>query len=116
MAINTGVNVSKAVGYAVLALPGGINISKAVGYVVLSNFTPTVPTTQRGNIDYDQIRSAARTGNGSQLLTYSTTAPGRHTDVGTAGQIAYDSSGNWYWCYATNTWARMGPGGYSNTF
>jgi hypothetical protein len=74
------------------------------------------PATARGNIDYDQIRVAARTGNGNQLLTWSTPAPALSTSTGTPGQIAYDSSGNFYWCYGTNQWARIGPAGYSDTF
>jgi hypothetical protein len=39
MAINTGVNISKTVGYAVLHNPAdasGVNVSKTVGYAVLS--------------------------------------------------------------------------------
>jgi hypothetical protein len=74
-----------------------------------------IPATARGNIDFDQIRVAARTGNGLQLLTWSPT-PAIATSTGVTGQIAYDSSGNYYWCYATNHWARIGPGGYSNSF
>jgi hypothetical protein len=37
MAINSGVNISKAVGFAVLGIPNasGVNISKAVAYAVL---------------------------------------------------------------------------------
>lgn len=35
MAINTGVNVSKVNGYAVLAPPAGVSVSKAVVYAVL---------------------------------------------------------------------------------
>lgn len=74
------------------------------------------PATQRGNIDFDQIRTAARTGDGSQLLTWNVIGPGSHAAPGNPGQIAYDSSGNFYWCYATNSWARIGPAGYSNSF
>lgn len=74
------------------------------------------PATARGNIDFDQIRVSARTGNGDQLLTYTNPPPGASTSTGTPGQIAFDASGNWYWCYATNAWARIGPGGYSNSF
>lgn len=75
-----------------------------------------IPATARGDIDSDQIRASARTGNGSQLLTWTAPAPALHTSTGVAGQVAYDSSGNLYWCYATNSWARIGPGGYSNSF
>ena len=70
----------------------------------------------RGNIDYDQIRVAARTGNGTQLLTWTFPAPVTFSAAGTPGQTAYDTSGNFYWCYATNAWAMIGPGGYSNSF
>lgn len=77
---------------------------------------PTTPPSVRGNIDYDQIRVAARSGNGSQLLTWQTPAPAISTSAGTPGMTAYDAIGNFCWCYATNQWARIGPGGYSNTF
>lgn len=70
----------------------------------------------RGDIDFDQIRVAARTGDGPQLLTWNVLGPGAHTAPGVAGQIAYDVSGNLYWCYAANLWARIGPLGYSNSF
>jgi len=79
-----------------------------IGYVAP---TPT-PNTQRGNIAFDQIKGTDRTGNGDQLLTYST-APAHSNSTGAAGQIAFDGSGNWYWCFAANLWARIGPGGFS---
>lgn len=100
--------------------------------------------TARGNIDYDQVRAAARQGSGSlfqmagsggytqgHLIIFDSTgsgvdgggagaplvtAPSTHTSTGTPGQIAYDGSGNFYWCYATNSWSRIGSGGYSNSF
>jgi hypothetical protein len=75
-----------------------------------------VPATARGNIDFDQLRVAARTGNGLQLLTWNLNPPAVHSSTGVAGQIAYDSSGNFFWCYSTNAWARIGPGGYSSSF
>jgi hypothetical protein len=75
-----------------------------------------VPPTARGNIDTDQIQVASRTGDGSKLLTWTTIAPVTHTTAGVEQQIAYDAFGNFYWCYAANKWARIGPGGYSNTF
>jgi hypothetical protein len=71
--------------------------------------------TARGDIDFDQIRVTARTGDGSQLITWNVLGPGTHTAPGTPGQIAYDAS-YFYWCYAPNLWARNGPGGYSNSF
>jgi hypothetical protein len=37
MAINTGVNTSKLVGYALLAAPIGVDASKIVGYATLAN-------------------------------------------------------------------------------
>ncbi|MEI9971049.1 MAG: discoidin domain-containing protein [Ignavibacteriota bacterium] len=74
-----------------------------------------VTHAQRGNISYDQIKTTDRTGNGHQLLTWST-APLTSGAVGKAGQIAYDAAGNYYWCYANNLWARIGPGGYSLVF
>ena len=36
MAINAGVNISKALAYAALELPAGVDISKAVAYAVLT--------------------------------------------------------------------------------
>jgi hypothetical protein len=75
-----------------------------------------IPATQCGDITFDQIRTSDRTGNGNQLLTWTTPGPGIHNDPGTSGQIAFDSSGNFFWCYAANLWARVGPGGYSNSF
>ncbi len=71
--------------------------------------------TARGNIDYDQIRVSARTGTGDKLHTWSA-VPAIATSTGTAGQVAFDSSGYFYFCYAANQWGRIGPGGYSNTF
>jgi hypothetical protein len=71
---------------------------------------------QRGNIAYDQIKASDRTGNGSQLLTWTTTAPATSSATCTAGQIAFDGSGNLYWCYAANLWARIGPGGFSTSW
>jgi hypothetical protein len=72
------------------------------------------PNGARGNIARDQIKGADRTGPGV-LLAYSA-APAAHGSTGAVGQVAYDSSGNFYWCYATNSWARIGPGGFSNSF
>jgi hypothetical protein len=74
--------------------------------------TPAPPPTQRGNIAYDQIKASDRTGDGNQLLTYSE-IPATSGAAGTAGQIAVDGFGNWFWCYAANSWARIGPAGYS---
>lgn len=37
MAINTGVNASKAVGFGLLSSPSGVSASKAVGYGLLSS-------------------------------------------------------------------------------
>lgn len=86
------------------------------GWKVGGAAIPTVPASARGNIDFDQIRVSARSGNGSQLLTWNTPPPALHTSTGITGQVAYDAFGNFYWCYSTNSWARMGPGGYSNSF
>ena len=44
------------------------------------------------------------------------TAPASHAAPGRAGQIATDAAGNLYFCYAPNSWARLGSGGYSNSF
>lgn len=98
-----------------------MNTGPAAGPVLLGlrfrgASSAVIPATQRGNIDFDQIRTAARTGNGRQLLTWNLTGPGTHTAPGAVGQTAYDASGNFYWCYAANLWARIGPGGYSNSF
>lgn len=103
-----------------------------------------VTLDQRGNIAYNQIREADREGAAHQFQMFGggqtvpghaaaydgsgnvvdagvvalgrITAPVTHTDPCTVGQIAIDGSGNWYWCYGTNLWARIGPGGYSNSF
>ena len=64
----------------------------------------TVTPAQRGNIAYDQIKASDRTGNGHQLLTYST-APATSGATGAPGQIAYDGS-FFYLCVAANTWMR----------
>lgn len=71
---------------------------------------------EAGRIKYNQIRLVHRTGDGHQLLTWQTSAPASHSAPGIAGQIAYDGAGNYYWCYAANSWARIGPAGYSNSF
>ncbi len=42
MTINTGVNVSKGVGFGVLDIPKGVDISKAVGFAVLDGINPPV--------------------------------------------------------------------------
>jgi hypothetical protein len=55
MAINTGINASKAVSYAVLINPQ-VGVSKAVAYAVLAPGGPG----QRGNIDFDQLGLDAR--------------------------------------------------------
>lgn len=43
MAINTGVNVSKLIGYAVLAPEPGVNVTKLVGYAVLDSGNVSPP-------------------------------------------------------------------------
>jgi len=66
----TGVNVSKAVGYAVLdkptgasvtktvgyaalqAINAGVNVSKVVGYAVLQEASPVSPSTQQPVISF----------------------------------------------------------------
>jgi large repetitive protein len=73
-----------------------------------------VAASQRGNIAYDQIRTADRTGNGPQLLTYTTPPPASATSAGTPGQVAFDAAGNWYFCYGVNQWGRIGPTGYGS--
>jgi hypothetical protein len=92
--------------------------SALVDVVVIVETAPVVPPvpTQRGCIAYDQIKGTDRTGNGDQLLTWSTTAPAHSTSTGTPNQIAYDASGNLYWCFLANTWARIGPGGFSTSW
>jgi hypothetical protein len=47
----------------------------------------------------------AATGGGGSGLSWSS-VPASATASGTAGQIAYDSTGNFYICTATNTWVR----------
>jgi hypothetical protein len=42
--------------------------------------------------------------------------PASHSAVGAAGQIAFDSAGNFYFCYAADSWARIGAAGYSSAF
>ena len=91
-----------------------VGLPVEIGVPTASGLTET--PTARGNIDYDQIRVAARTGNGHQLLTWQSPCPATATSAGTAGMTAYDGSGNLYWCYAANQWARIGPAGWSNSF
>lgn len=103
----------------VYSLTAGLTITSDQ-YLYLLAFTgsggvPVRRNTQRGNIAFDQIRGSDRTGDGNQLITWST-APATNGDPGNAGQVAYDASGNFYWCYAPNSWARYGPAGYSSTF
>lgn len=43
-------------------------------------------------------------------------APSHYNSPGAVKQIATDTQGNFYWCYAPNRWARIGSGGYSNSF
>ncbi len=45
-----------------------------------------------------------------------TSFPGTFSSAGTPGQVAYDTVGNFYWCYLANQWARIGPAGWSNSF
>lgn len=54
----------------------------------------TVAPAQRGCLAFDQIKASDRTGNGNQLLTYSS-VPASATSPGTPGQVAYDTAGNW---------------------
>jgi hypothetical protein len=100
--------------------------------------------TQRGNIDYDQIRLIARQGNGASFQMFNGVlptpghallfdgngnamdaggpppiwvgTPAHYDSPGLPGRTAYDSSGNFYFCCAVNSWAQIGPGGYSNSF
>lgn len=58
MAINSGVNISKAVGYALLDIPPGVDITKAVAYAVL----------QDSNVPFWPVLSAP---NGSVGVAYS---------------------------------------------
>lgn len=37
------------------------------------------------------------------------TAPANSSSPGTVGQVARDGSGNFYVCYATNSWAKFAP-------
>lgn len=88
MAINTGVDISKSVAYSVLDVPpggAGVNLSKGVAYSVLRL---TTPLTQRGNIDYDQIRLTARQGPGSKFQMFGGGTPAE-------GHVAvYDADGS----------------------
>lgn len=86
------------------------------GWYASGGFVPLIPASARGSIAFDQLKVSSRAGNGSQLLTWNTSPPVLHNSTGAPNQIAYDSLGNFYWCYNTNQWARIGPGGYSNTF
>jgi hypothetical protein len=83
---------------------GGDGTYTNVGQLYLYGPAGVPPPTQRGCIAYDQIKSSDRTGDGDQLLTYST-APATSGATGTAGQIAYDGS-YLYLCVAANTWLR----------
>ena len=99
---------------------------------------------QRGNIAFDQVRLTARYGTGPMFqMTLGNpaspgdvgvydangnlgdgggppavwvTAPAHHNSTGIPGQAAYDSSGNFYYCYAPDAWAQIGPGGWSDSF
>lgn len=53
---------------------------------------------------------------GIPVPTLNATPPAGHASAGTVGMLAIDGSGNFYFCYATNSWAQIGPLGYSNTF
>ena len=124
---------------------GGVAGLVLVGpFSALGLSVPAVKT-QRGNIAFDQVRLTDRQGTGSLFQMYNPViagvpgdgvvfdanfnlidaggapivlvpAPVHYNSAGSPGQGAYDGSGNWYWCYTTNRWARMGPGGYSNSF
>jgi|GEM_PF-5974252 len=99
--------------------------------------------TQRGNIDFDQVRTIARQGTGALFQMFNGSAadgdalifdangnaidagappvlrvatPAHHNSAGIPGQMAFDAIGNFYWCYAPNSWAQMGAAGYSNSF
>lgn len=99
MPVNTGVNISKAVGYAPLGIPPGAYISKANGYSVLmiphlsivkavAYGVLTLGAGQRGNIDYDQVRVVARQGPGSKFQMFGGGSV-------TGGHVAiFDVSGN----------------------
>jgi len=54
----------------------------------VTGLPPTFPKTQRGNIDYDQIRAIARTGDGQQLVTFG----GGSRTAGDA--LVWDAKGN----------------------
>jgi hypothetical protein len=105
-----------------------------------------VTADERGRLAYNQIRSVHRNGAGGQVqmfgggathsgysvawdnegniidpnlgftVTRAPSVPAHASTLGTPGQVAMDGSGNLYWCYATNQWARIGPAGWSNTF
>ncbi len=45
-----------------------------------------------------------------------TQPPAHYNSAGVPPQIAVDSAGNFYFCYALNKWAQIGSGGYSNSF
>lgn len=71
----------------------GVIASGGGGHTPLPGPGPPGPTpppfTQRGNIDYDQIRASVRSGPGLQFLMYGGAAPGTPGDV-----VVFDSLGN----------------------
>lgn len=113
-------------------------------WTIGSTQTCGVSLDQRGNIAYNQIRASDREGAGAQVQMFGGGAtfqghatqydnngnvidsggftmprvatPPAHASFCVVGMASLDSSGNFYWCYAVNAWARIGPGGYSTSF
>jgi hypothetical protein len=127
-ASDSGLALSYAVTSGLATISGNTVTVTGVGVVTIqatqpgnSTYAPATPVSQsftigpaqRGCIAYDQIKASDRTGNGNQLLTYSP-APASATSPGTPGQVAFDASGNWYFCYGVNQWGRIGPTGYGS--
>lgn len=53
---------------------------------------------------------------GATALQMVTPAPLHFNYPGKPGQVAVDPAGNFYWVYAPSRWARIGSGGWSNSF
>jgi len=77
----------------------------------LSNTTPAAPSGAT-NVTW-QVDGSGNV-SASVPIAVLVAPPAAPTGAGTPGEVAFDSAGNWYWCYALNSWARIGPGGYGS--
>jgi hypothetical protein len=77
----------------------------------LSNTTPAAPSGAT-NVTWQVDGSGNVSAN--VPIAVLVAPPAAPTSTGTPGEVAFDSAGNWYWCYAFNSWARIGPTGYGS--